>query len=85
VVWFFKKGVVKYLYYLTSGKLRFKEKVLTGTGLENLGLVEMTDKLMDIPGKIEQKNRITKLLLPLYHNYSRAFVCNSSLPLYDTS
>ena len=27
VVWFFKKGVVKYFYYLTSGKLGFKAKV----------------------------------------------------------
>jgi IS4 transposase len=40
----------------------FKEKALADTGLENLGLVEITDKLMNIPGKIEQKKRITKLL-----------------------
>jgi hypothetical protein len=63
----------------------FKEKALAGTGLENLGLAEITDKLMDIPGKIEQKKRITKLMLPLYHNYSRTFVCNGSSPFYDTS
>ncbi|MGC8977672.1 MAG: hypothetical protein ACP5OB_08675 [Candidatus Ratteibacteria bacterium] len=41
----------------------FKEKVLAGTGLENLGLTEITDKLMDIPGKIEQQNQITKIFL----------------------
>jgi len=63
----------------------FKEKVLVDTGLENLGLREITDKLMDIPGKIEQQNKITKLLLPLYHNYSKTFVSRESLSLSDTS
>ena len=63
----------------------FKEKVLVGTELENLGLIEITDKLMDIPGKIEQQNQITKILLPLYHNYTKTFIKNSSSEFWDTS
>jgi len=81
-------GIYAFLYVAASTFnlfSLFKEKFLAGTGLENLGLVEITDKLMDIPGKIVQKKQTTKLLLPLYHDYSRAFVCNSSSPIYDTS
>lgn len=63
----------------------FKEKVLVDTGLENLGLTEITDKLMDIPGKIQQQKEITKLFLPLYHNYSKAFVQSDSSHAWDTS
>ncbi|MGC8867803.1 MAG: hypothetical protein ACP5PA_06315 [Elusimicrobiales bacterium] len=58
---------------------------MAGTGLENLGLTEITDKLMDIPGKIEKQNQITKILLPLYHNYSKTFVESGSSYLWDTS
>ncbi|HRR96428.1 MAG TPA: hypothetical protein P5150_06855 [Candidatus Ratteibacteria bacterium] len=63
----------------------FKETVLVGSGLEHLGLTEITDKLMDIPAKIQHKNTF-----PLYHSFSRIFVENKTpnnkiLYPFDTS
>jgi len=68
----------------------FKEIVLVGSGLEHLGLTEITDKLMDIPAKIQHKNISTIILFPLYHSFSRIFVenktpNNKTLYSFDTS
>ncbi len=43
----------------------FREKVLAGTGLEDLGVVELIEKLMDIPGKIEQEKKEVNLLIKM--------------------
>jgi len=72
-------GIYAFLYIATSVFnlfSLFKETVLVASGLEHLGLTEITDKLMDIPAKIQHKNICTIILLPLYHNFSRIFVEN---------
>jgi len=81
-------GICMFLYcaFLTFNLFSyFRENILSKTKLSNLGLSEITNKFMDIPGKIKQKNKTTKILLPLYHNYCKLFVKNPSPSFWDTS
>lgn len=51
----------------------FRYYLLSDTGLANLGLMELIEKLMDIPAKIQfDENRI-QLSFPSGHQYSQAF------------
>jgi len=70
-------GIWAFLYFafMTHNLLSlFRKEVLSGTGLEYLGVKELTGKLMNIPAKFQRDESKIKLLFPFYHRYSRAFI-----------
>jgi len=52
----------------------FREKVLRGTGIENLGIQTMVKKLADIPAKFEKERNKMKIFLPVGHELARRFI-----------
>jgi len=80
-------GIEAFLYFafITHNLLSlFRKEVISGTGLEHLGVKELTGKLMNIPAKFQRDGNKIKLLFPLYHRYSRAFVKGKSA-YFDSS
>lgn len=57
----------------------FRHQVLKGTPLENFGLTELVQRLMDIPAKIHKYDGYIEVALPSRHIYSRLFVKNRGL------
>jgi hypothetical protein len=69
-------GILCFLYFavITYNLFSFfKFHVLKGTGLESLSVVELSNKLMDIPAKIKAKNRQLTLAFPKNHEYCKKF------------
>lgn len=69
-------GIQAFLYLaaITHNLLAlFRDRVLSTTGLADIGITELTQKLMDIPAKIHTNNEQLQLLFPAGHKYSQAF------------
>lgn len=69
-------GIQAFLYLasITHNLIElFRYYVLSDTGLANLGLTELVEKLMDIPAKIYFNDKRLQLSFPLGHQYSRDF------------
>jgi len=63
-------GIWAFLYFafMTHNFLSlFRKEVLSGPGLEYLGVKELTGTLMNIPAKFQRQGNRIKLLFPLYH------------------
>lgn len=70
-------GIEGFLYFafITHNLLSlFRKEILKDTGLEHLGIEELTKKLMNIPAKFQREGNKINLIFPLYHRYSRAFI-----------
>jgi len=52
----------------------FRKKVLFGTGIEDLGIQTITNKLTDIPAKFEKEQQRMKILFPAGHELARRFI-----------
>ena len=81
-------GIWAFLYFafITHNLLSlFRKEVLSGTGLEYLGVKELTGTLMNIPAKFHREGNKIKLLFPLYHRYSRAFIKGKPAQLDSSS
>ena len=52
----------------------FRERVLKGTGIEDLGIQTIVKKLTDIPAKFEKEQGQMRLLFPVGHELARRFV-----------
>ena len=53
--------------------LLFRHRVLEGTNLQELGLKDLTAKMMNIPAKIEKRNGVLSLGFPEKHPLVRQF------------
>jgi hypothetical protein len=51
----------------------FRKDVLSGLGLENLGIKEIIKRLMNIPAKVKREGNILKLGFPDNHPYTKGF------------
>ena len=69
-------GILSFLYFsficynLIS---LFKYYVLNGTGLEAMSIIDITNKLMDIPAKINAKNKQLTLAFPENHELCKKY------------
>ncbi|MQY59416.1 MAG: transposase [Clostridia bacterium] len=52
----------------------FRKKVLFGTGIEDLGIQTITNKLTDIPAKFEKEQQRMRILFPAGHELARRFI-----------
>jgi len=52
----------------------FRKRVLSGTGIENLGIQTITKKLTDIPAKFEKEQNRMKIFFPAGHELARRFI-----------
>ena len=52
----------------------FRERVLRGTGIEDLGIQIIVKKLADIPAKFEKEQNKMKIFLPAGHELARKFI-----------
>lgn len=52
----------------------FRKRVLCGTGIEDLGIQTITNKLTDIPAKFEKEGERLKILFPAGHELARRFI-----------
>lgn len=52
----------------------FRKRVLSGTGIEDLGIQTITNKLTDIPAKFEKKRHKMRILFPAGHELARRFI-----------
>ena len=52
----------------------FKKKVLFGTGIEDLGIQTITNKLTDIPAKFEKERHKMRTLFQAGHELARSFI-----------
>jgi len=52
----------------------FRKRVLFGTGIEDLGIQTITNKLTDIPAKFEKEQQRMKILFPSGHELARRFI-----------
>jgi hypothetical protein len=69
-------GILSFLYFamITYNLLSlFRYHVLRGTDLEKLSTIELSNKLMDIPAKIQAKNKQLLLAFPENHRLCRKF------------
>ncbi len=68
-----------WVYLLIAGATHnlislFRERVLSGTGIEDLGIQTIVRKLTDIPAKFEKEQNKMILLFPAGHELARRFV-----------
>lgn len=69
--------IIAFLYFaaITHNLVAlFRHHILSGTGLEDLGLYEIIDRLMGIPAKIKVNCSQATLQFPRYHPYTRKFI-----------
>lgn len=69
-------GILSFLYFvmITYNLLSlFRYHVLRGTDLEKLSIIQLSNKLMDIPAKIQAKNNQLFLAFPENHQLCRKF------------
>ena len=69
-------GIYSFMYHLVLAMnliLLFRHTVLKGTALQELGLKELTTRMMNIPAKIEKRNGILSLGFPEKHPLIRQF------------
>lgn len=52
----------------------FRKKVLSGTGIEDLGIQTIVRKLSDIPAKFEKEQDKMRILFPAGHELARRFI-----------
>ncbi len=52
----------------------FRKRVLSGTGIEDLGIQTITNKLTDIPAKFEKERQRMKIFFPAGHELARRFI-----------
>jgi len=52
----------------------FRKRVLSGTGIEDLGIQTITNKLTDIPAKFEKEQQGMRILFPAGHELARRFI-----------
>jgi len=52
----------------------FRKRVLSGTGIEDLGIQTITNKLTDIPAKFEKERHKMRILFPAGHELARRFI-----------
>lgn len=52
----------------------FRKKVLFGTGIEDLGIRTITNKLTDIPAKFEKEQQRMRIFFPAGHELARRFI-----------
>jgi len=52
----------------------FRKRVLLGTGIEDLGIQTITNKLTDIPAKFEKKQNRMRIFFPAGHELARRFI-----------
>ena len=52
----------------------FRKEVLSGTGIEDLGIQTITNKLTDIPAKFEKERERMKIFFPAGHELARRFI-----------
>jgi len=52
----------------------FRKEVLPGTGIEDLGIQTITNKLTDIPAKFEKERERMKIFFPAGHELARRFI-----------
>jgi len=52
----------------------FRKKVLFGTGIEDLGIQTITNKLTDIPAKLEKEQNKMRIFFPAGHELARRFI-----------
>lgn len=52
----------------------FRKKVLSGTGIEDLGIQTITNKLTDIPAKFEKEHKRLRIYFPAGHELARRFI-----------
>ncbi|MFQ5754016.1 MAG: transposase [bacterium] len=74
-------GILSFLYFamITYNLLSlFKYSVLRETGLENMAISELVNKLMDIPAKIQANNKQLSLAFPEKHSLCRKFFAGHS-------
>ena len=52
----------------------FRKRLLSGTGIEYLGIQTITNKLTDIPAKFEKEQNRLKIFFPAGHELARRFI-----------
>jgi hypothetical protein len=52
----------------------FRKRVLSGTGIEDLGIQTITNKLTDIPAKFEKEQNRMRIFFPAGHELARRFI-----------
>jgi len=52
----------------------FRKRVLSGTGIEDLGIQTIVKKLTDIPAKFEKEQHKMRILFPAGHELARRFI-----------
>jgi len=72
-------GIISFLYFAVicyNLFSLFKYHVLKDTGLESMSVIEMTNKLMDIPAKLKVGNQQLSLAFPEKHKLCKQFFSN---------
>lgn len=72
-------GILSFLYFAVicyNLLSLFKYYVLNGTGLESMSVIEITNKLMDIPAKLKVVNQQISLAFPEKHKLCKKFFAN---------
>ena len=70
-------GILSFLYFsmITYNLISlFKYYLLNGSGLESMSVIELTNKLMDIPAKIQSENNQLSLLFPENHEFCKKYL-----------
>jgi len=52
----------------------FRKRVLSGTGIEDLGIQAIVKKLADIPAKLEKEQQRMRIFFPAGHELARRFI-----------
>ncbi|MEA1963658.1 MAG: hypothetical protein U9O41_00785 [Candidatus Aerophobetes bacterium] len=52
----------------------FRDRVLRGTGIEDLGIQTIVKKLSDIPAKFEKEQNKMRIFFPAGHELARRFI-----------
>jgi len=52
----------------------FRKRILSGTGIEDLGIQTITNKLTYIPAKFEKEGERLKIFFPAGHELARRFI-----------
>lgn len=62
------------LAFMTQNLINlFRKNILSQTGLQELGMQELIERLMDIPAKCSWSDNQLRLAFPAHHNLSKAF------------